>query len=254
MCHLEDEMYPQFEPSYIPDAHLIKELEDIRADGAFFTSLDNDLEVFILRHGQSEGNARNTFQGRYDFPLSVQGEKEARQAGEWLRQFKPDYILASPMLRAKRSAEIVASAINIDHIELDDNLIEVDTGIFSGLNPEIAAQRHPKIWDDFYKRSWDAIPEAESSQSIYARAIMAWQHIREIAARGASRIVCITHGGLLQWLIRSTLGVHDWLPLLPISNCCISKYEIEIIKRNSIAFAQWTLINFHPLESSDRAR
>ena len=247
-------MYPRFEPNFILDSHLIEELQALKADGAFFALLDHDFEVFILRHGQSEGNARNTYQGRYDFPLSAQGEKEARQAGEWLSQFKPDYILASPMLRAKKSAEIVASVINIDRIELDDILIEVDTGIFSGLDPNMAAQRHPEIWKDFYKRSWDAIPEAESSQSIYARAIMAWQHIREIAAMGASRIVCITHGGLLQWLMRSTLGVHDWLPLLPISNCCISKYEIEIIKRDSVAFAQWTLINFHPLESSSRTK
>lgn len=247
-------MYTRFEPGYILDAHLIEELQGVKADGAFFATLDHDLDVFILRHGQSKGNASNTYQGRYDFPLTAQGEKEARQAGEWLSQFKPDYILASPMLRAKRSAEIVSLVIDLAHIEFDDILIEMDTGVFSGIDPSTAAQRYPDIWEDFYRRSWDAIPAAESSKSIYARSIIAWQHIRDIATRGASRIICITHGGLLQWLIRSTLGVHDWLPLLPITNCCISKYEIEIIKTGVITFAQWTLINLHPLESSCKIR
>jgi broad specificity phosphatase PhoE len=239
-------MYPRFEPKSVPDSSLIEALQREQADGAFFSSLDHDMSVFALRHGQSEGNARNTYQGRLDYPLSAHGEEQARAAGEWLRQFSPDCIIASPMQRARRSAEIVADLVHVDHIEFSDLLIEVDTGIFSGIDADTAARTYPALRDRFYMESWDAIPDAEPSQSMYGRAILAWRRIRELGMGGASRIVCMTHGGLLQWLMKSTLGVHRWLPLLPMSNCGISQYEIEIVKKNSPAFVQWTKINFHP--------
>ncbi len=239
-------MYSRFEPKSVPDPSLIDALQHEQADGAFFSSLDHDMSVFSLRHGQSEGNARNTYQGRLEFPLSVYGEQQAKAAGEWLRQFKPDYIIASPMQRARRSAEIVADIVHVDHIEFSDLLIELDTGVFSGIDAESAARTDPVLWKEFYTHSWDAIPGAEPSKSLYARAILVWRRIRELGEQGASRVVCMTHGGLLQWLMKSTLSVHRWFPLLPMSNCGISQYEIEIVEKNSPAFVQWAKIDFHP--------
>ncbi len=238
-------MYPRFEPDYSPDTETVASLQREQAEGAFFSSLDHDLSVFILRHGQSEGNASNKYQGRLDFPLSARGEEQARAAGEWLTRIKPDFIISSPMLRARRSAEIIAEIAGIEHVELNDILIEVDVGLFSGIDPDTAAQRHPELWSNFYTRSWDAIPDAETSRQMYARAILAWRQIKEIGMRGASRVVCMTHGGLVQWLIKSTLGAHAWLPLLPMSNCGISQYDIELINKGSPTFVAWSMIDFH---------
>jgi len=128
---------------------------------------------------------------------------------------------------------------------LNDILVELDTGIFSGLEAQEAERRYPELMDEFYRRSWDAIPGAESSQSLYARAILAWQRVRELGEQGAQSIVCVTHGGLLQWMLRATLGVHSWLPLLPVANCGISHYEIGIIGKEKPVFAQWKRIDFH---------
>ncbi len=247
-------MYPRFEPDYAPDTETVNSLQREQAEGAFFSALDHDLSVFILRHGQSEGNASNTYQGRLDFPLSARGEEQARAAGEWLKQIKPDRIISSPMLRAHRSAEIIAETAGIDRVELSDILIEVDVGLFSGIDPDTAARRHPELWNDFYSRSWDAIPDAETSRQMYARAILAWRRIREIGMQGASRIVCMTHGGLLQWLMKSTMGAHAWLPLLPMSNCGISQYDIEFIAKRSPAFVAWSMINFHPVHLPEAAK
>ena len=244
-------MYPRYQSTFSLSEEEVAALLRKQADGYFFSVLDHSMSVFILRHGQSEGNARNTYQGRLDFPLSAQGEKQARAAGEWLSQFKPEIMLASPMQRARRSAEIAAEAAGISAIEFADMLIELDTGIFSGVDPDTAARKHPEIWNEFLARSWDAVPEAESSIKLYARAMRVWQGILELGTQGASRIVCMTHGGLVQWLLKSTMGVHGWLPLLPMSNCGISEYEIEIVKKSSPAFVQWTTINFHPLAAPE---
>lgn len=239
-------MYPRYQSTFSLSDEEATALQRLQADGEFFSVLDHSMSVFILRHGQSEGNARNTYQGRLDFPLSAQGEKQARAAGEWLSQFKPEIMLASPMQRARRSAEIVGEAAGISAIEFADMLIELDTGIFSGVDPDTAARKYPEIWNEFLARSWDAVPGAESSSMLYARALCIWQKILELGKQGTSRIVCMTHGGLVQWLLKSTMGVHSWLPLLPMSNCGISEYEIEMVKKGNPAFVQWTAINFHP--------
>lgn len=239
-------MYPRYQSQFSLSEQEVTALLRTHADGYFFSVLDHGMSVFILRHGQSEGNARNTYQGRLDFPLSPQGEKQAKAAGEWLSQFKPEIMLASPMQRARRSAEIAAEAAGISAIEYADMLIELDTGVFSGLDSDTVARKYPEIWNEFLARSWDAVPGAESSSMLYARALCVWQKILELGRQGTSRIVCMTHGGLVQWLLKSTMGVHSWMPLFPMSNCGISEYEIKIVKKSDPAFVQWAAINFHP--------
>ena len=56
----------------------------IAADASFFSSIEKKTHFYLLRHGQSEGNARRKFQGRMDLPLSETGRAQARAVGTWL--------------------------------------------------------------------------------------------------------------------------------------------------------------------------
>lgn len=69
-------MYPRFEPSYFPDAHLIKELEDIRANGAFFASLDNDLEVLFFAMDRAKAMPAIPFRGDMIFLSLCKAKKK----------------------------------------------------------------------------------------------------------------------------------------------------------------------------------
>ena len=109
---------------------------------------------------------------------------------------------------------------------------------------DTARLRYPEIFSEFRYRSWDAVPEAEHSPSMYRRAISSWMRMRDLAMGGAKTIVCVSHGGLIQWLIRSTFGVKTWLPLIPSSNCGISQFDVEPTGEGLPAFAQWSMINF----------
>ena len=117
-------------------------------------------------------------------------------------------------------------------------------GIFSGIDMETASALHPGVFGEFRHRSWDAVPGAEHSRSMYARAVASWIRMRELAEEGARTIVCVSHGGLIQWLIRSTFGVRTWLPLVPSSNCGISRLDLEPTGQGAPAFLQWSMINF----------
>ncbi len=97
--------------------------------------------ICFLRHGESVGNAEARWQGQSDFPLTDTGRAQARALAErWKRENQNfDLAIASPLLRAKETAEIVASALNLP-IEFDPLWLERDNGEFSGLTAEEVRQ------------------------------------------------------------------------------------------------------------------
>jgi broad specificity phosphatase PhoE len=85
--------------------------------------------VTLLRHAQSEGNARGILQGQSDFPLSEIGIQQAEAlAHRWKKEHQHfDCIISSPLSRAQQTAEIIAAALGAP-LELDDNWMERNNG------------------------------------------------------------------------------------------------------------------------------
>lgn len=214
------------------------------ADGAFFSEISETKRFFFLRHGRTEGNATLTFQGRLDYPLDELGRRQAAAAAAWLSTQGADYLATSPLARARETADRVAAAMGLGEPRVLESLVEVDVGIFSGVEAGEAARRHESVYREFEHRSWDAVPEAEDSASMYYRAMLTWKSLRAQALSGASRLVCVTHGGTLQWIFRSTFGARTWLPLVPAGNCGIFEYVVEPTSAGKPAFVQWSRVNY----------
>jgi broad specificity phosphatase PhoE len=67
------------------------------------------MAIYLLRHGESEGNVLRVNQGRIDLPLTARGREQAAIAGRWLAGLgvQPEVVYASPLRRAWETAEIV---------------------------------------------------------------------------------------------------------------------------------------------------
>lgn len=85
-----------------------------------------------LRHGATDWNREGRFQGRTDNPLNEDGLRQAHEAVDMLRGAGISRIVASPLARAARTAEIIADAISVP-LAIDDGIIEFDFGSFEGL-------------------------------------------------------------------------------------------------------------------------
>jgi len=85
-----------------------------------------------LRHGATDWNREGRFQGRTDNPLNEDGLRQAHEAVDILRGAGISRIVASPLARAARTAEIIADAISVP-LAIDDGIIEFDFGSFEGL-------------------------------------------------------------------------------------------------------------------------
>jgi broad specificity phosphatase PhoE len=194
------------------------------AGPAFFSSLPRESRFILVRHGQSEGNARRIVQGRLDLPLDSVGRAQAAVLAPWIVGESPDLILSSPLSRAAETAGIFAAACNAAgrrsvEPRLDSVFAELDAGLFSGLTLEDARIRYPEFYEGFMRRSWDGVEGAEGSGDLYARAMRAWCLLRDEAGRGARVIVVVTHGGLIQWLVKASSGTRTWMPLVHTGNC-----------------------------------
>lgn len=102
--------------------------------------------IYFLRHGQSQANADGLFAGpTYQAPLTGQGREQARLEGERIKAegIVIDRIIASPIERAKDTAEIIATAIGFDvsKIQYDARLAEYDMGALSGKPKEGVSPR-----------------------------------------------------------------------------------------------------------------
>ena len=90
------------------------------------SSHDKPVYHFVfLRHGESIGNAQARWQGQSDYPLTEKGRAQAQALAErWKAEgAKFDLIIASPLGRAKETAEIIAPAVGAP-VEFDPILLE----------------------------------------------------------------------------------------------------------------------------------
>lgn len=226
------------------------------ADADFFSVLREPVRFLLIRHGQSEGNARKIMQGSLDLKLDEKGRFQAARLGEWLSGRELREIVTSPLARASETARIIARACGLGEPRSYPFLRELETGVFTGLSMDEARVRHPEAYAAFEGASWDAVPGAEHSSELYRRAMLSWGLLRELALAGGGTIACVSHGGLIQWLVRATFGCRSWMPLFRTSNCGVFELNVEPAgppdragatgRAGYPAYLQWERIDYRP--------
>jgi probable phosphoglycerate mutase len=91
----------------------------------------NPVAFWFLRHGETDWNAQGLSQGNVDIPLNPAGLAQARSAAERFHQRGIATIVASPLSRARVTAEIVGEALGLP-VQIEDGLREVRFGVQEG--------------------------------------------------------------------------------------------------------------------------
>lgn len=152
--------------------------------------------LYIIRHCQSTGNIQHRFQGRYDAPVSPDGEKQLDLLSLRFRNVRLDAIYASPLSRAFRTAE----AVNRFHglpIQKKDGLLELDVGEMENLELSEIGIKFPEV-----AKNWDQSPDlcefpgGETMKEAYVRANRAIDEI--VSENSGKTVVVVTHGGVIR--------------------------------------------------------
>ena len=167
------------------------------------SSHDKPVYHFVfLRHGESIGNAQSRWQGQSDYALTERGRTQARALAErWKSEgVKFDRIIASPLSRAKETAEIIASALDVK-LEFDPIWLERHIGEMEGLTAEEVRKRPQPP----YITPYDSIGgEGEGDWALFLRA---GQSLHNLLRRPAASYLIVSHGGLLNQLMNAIIGI-----------------------------------------------
>ena len=141
--------------------------------------------IYLVRHGQTDDNFKSIVQGRVDNPLNDVGRGQAKATGLKLKDLniKFDSIYSSPLIRAKESASIINSILNIGDLIVDENLTEREFGNLEGL--DVSYMRWLVTRPDFKKVGY------ETDEEIISRVKKA---VDNISKKGENiLIVCHSH-------------------------------------------------------------
>jgi broad specificity phosphatase PhoE len=160
-------------------------------------------QITLLRHGESVGNAAGYHQGQYDFALNETGRAQSHAlAKRWqAERVAFDRIVASPLARARETAEILAAALNVP-IDFDPLWMERDNGKYAGLHPTEAQQRYPRpVFTSLYD------PIGVTGESQWALYLRAGRAVQDLIGRPPGRYLVVSHGGLLNMVLYAILGI-----------------------------------------------
>jgi len=144
------------------------------------------VELYLVRHGETEWSRARRHTSRTDVPLSPAGEAEARALGVHLAGLEVDRVLASPMSRATITARLAGFG---DKLETTPALLEFDYGDYEGLTTAQIRARRPG-WDLFR----DGCPGGETVAAVAERARPL---VAELTA-GDGRVLVFGHGHQLR--------------------------------------------------------
>ncbi len=127
-----------------------------------------DKTIIIVRHGTTENNEKNIWQGRSDHPLNGKGKAEAQMLAERLANDHFDIIYHSPMTRAVQTAEIIVAGRKGNFQEVDA-FVEIDMGDFDGMKFSDILEKYPDDYDRWVADINSPVPGGESFHQVFQR-------------------------------------------------------------------------------------
>ena len=158
--------------------------------------------LLLLRHGQSTWNAERRWQGWADPPLSDVGRAQARAAVAELRDVGFERVVASDLLRARETAEIIAAGLGLGPVEVETGLRERDVGAWSGLTTDEIEARWPGWLDEWRHGKLEVTPDGEGD--ITDRVMAAVE--RQMLLHPGDTVLAVSHGGVIRTVERA-LGI-----------------------------------------------
>jgi broad specificity phosphatase PhoE len=153
------------------------------------------LQLWLVRHGETEWSLSGQHTGRTDLTLTPVGEQQARDMGRPLRGQRFGVVLTSPLLRARETCRLAGYG---DNAVVDSNLQEWDYGEYEGRTTAEIQEQQPgwSLW-------CDGVPGGESIQQVATRG----QAVIDRVLAGSGDALLFAHGHILRILASRWLGL-----------------------------------------------
>ena len=163
-------------------------------------------KLVLVRHGQSEWNAKNLFTGWKDPKLTDLGIQEAIKAGDLLetRNLKFDLMFTSDLFRAQETGRLILEQMNHADIQVikDQSLNERNYGDLAGLNKDEARVKWGEEQVHIWRRSFDVPPPGGESLKNTAERVLPYFELEIMPkVKEGLNILVAAHGNSLRALV-----------------------------------------------------
>ena len=162
--------------------------------------------LLLLRHGVTEYTPQRRFSGRggADLALTADGRAQAQAAAAAVHAAGGvDVVIASPLLRTRETAQVVADRLGLD-VRVDDDWVECAFGEWDGLTFAEVAQRWPAEMAAWHRSTAAAPPGGEPFDEVARRVRVARD--RALARHPRAKVLVVTHATPIKQLVRFALG------------------------------------------------
>jgi broad specificity phosphatase PhoE len=160
------------------------------------TVLPDGVQLWLVRHGETEWSRSGQHTSRTDLPLTPAGEEQARALRAMLGELQPALVLASPRRRAVDTAELAGLPVD----DIDADLVEWDYGDYEGRTSEQIRGEQPgwSLWTV-------GAPNGETAEQVGARADRVLARAAGSLADGP--VVLFSHGHFSRVLVARWIGL-----------------------------------------------
>lgn len=213
-----------------------------------------DRNLILWRHGRTQWNKEQRFQGQTDVPLDEIGVAQAQRAAQLLQHLSPHYLVSSDLQRAHKTAQELARLTNLE-IQLDQDFRETAHGEWEGLTYCELQEKYKETY-----RRWSAGTEIRPGDTGETRIEVASRMVRGIERHLAKiddgeTIVVATHGGAARAAVAQLLELPKnlWGNLGIMGNC-----SWVVLQEITGLDSKWRLVEYNagslplPALSDDR--
>ena len=168
-------------------------------------------KIILIRHGQTDGNAKKQYCGMLDLGLNQNGRLQVEKLGCRLKKDSIQMIYSSDRKRALESARIIFKGRRINKIA---GLREINFGIFEGKNHQEIRETNADIYDRWLIDPYNtAVPESENLLDFQERVTRALEKI--ILANANKTVAIVCHGGTISIILSRISGSKNFWELIP---------------------------------------
>ncbi len=151
--------------------------------------------IALARHGQTDYNVANRFQGQTAVPLNARGVEQAHELAGVAAQQEWAALYCSPVLRARQTADIVAAKIGLTPIE-DARFMETDTGDWTDRTHDEVRASDPEGFKHYLHADEEfGFPGGETLRQQLERVVDGLVHVTQ-AGELPALVVC--HRGVIR--------------------------------------------------------
>ena len=159
--------------------------------------------LLLIRHGVTDWNIAQRWQGHADIPLNETGRQQAAALANRLASWPINAVISSDLQRCVQTAVPLAAPHNLQPI-FTPHWRERHVGDFEGLTGDEVRVRYPEFWKDSRPGFIDP-PNGEGFIALRQRVLAAYETL--LAEHPDQMIAVVSHGGTLHTLIREVIGL-----------------------------------------------